>query len=615
MLLLEAGKIKKYYADRLIIALDSFKIYSGDRVGVVGMNGSGKTTLLDILSGRLEPDEGFVKRYCEIGYISQFEDDNISGAGHDLQNCNTSSKRKLISEFGLSSRQKLISEFGLTQKIGRAAISGGELTRLKIADAFSGDNILLFADEPTSNLDYKGIELLKEKMERLDSFILISHDRHMLDSLCNKILEVRDSRIRLFNGNFSFYRQQVNEEYDRAMLEYEKFIDQKESLEAAILNRKQKAKKMRKAPRRMGNSEARLHTREANEKQEKVHNAAKSLISRLEKLEAKEKPKELPGIRLDFSLTNPPENKIVISGERINFSYGNVNVFRNTGFKIYNSKKTAIWGENGSGKTTLLNLIFSNASNKSGNSDIDIRIVPKAKLGYFRQGFENLQPDKSVLDNVMRDSVQSETTARTILARLLIKRDDVYKKVEVLSGGERIKTAFAKMFVSDANVLLLDEPTNYLDMKSIEALESVLREYDGTVLFVSHDKEFVNGVADRLLIIKNNKIEEFDGKLEEYERLKSKDRGSYYMGGLKESGRMRDIRNISGTGDGSGIDGGEVSGCDSSGRSGGGGNITELERTILQMRLTEIIAKLSSPDCDKDALEEEYERLVKLLRR
>jgi macrolide transport system ATP-binding/permease protein len=219
-------------------------------------------------------------------------------------------------------------------------------------------------------------------------------------------------------------------------------------------------------------------------------------------------------------------------------------------------------GENGVGKTTLLNLI-------AGSGNGSIKIVPKARIGYFYQGFENLQQNMTVLDNVMAESVQSQTVARTILARLLITGDDVYKKVEVLSGGEKIKVSFAKLFVSSANVFLLDEPTNYLDMSSIEALENMLSCYEGTVLFVSHDRAFVNRVADRLLLIENQSISEFDGNLDKLEKYKK-----------------QQIQK----------------------------DINDPEQIALQMRMTEIIAKLSRQDANKDELEAEYGRLLKKLR-
>jgi len=538
MLILEAADIKKYYGDRLIIEIDELKVYSGDKIGIVGPNGSGKTTLMNILAKDIEPDRGFVKHYSHVAYIRQFSDE------------------------GIRADQKLLKEFNLACKSHQRVFSGGEKTRIKIANAFSNESILLLADEPTANLDYKGVELLKQKLSKVDSLILISHDRHLLDSLCNKIIEVKDGKLKYYNGNYSFYKKQSEIEYESALQEYEKYISEKASIEAAIKDRLERSKSMRKAPKRMGNSEARLHKREATEKQKKIHNSINSMLTRLNKLEVKEKPKDLPKIKLDFSLTMPPENRIVIAAENLSFSYGTKKIFDRVCFNIPNGSKTALWGENGTGKSTLLNLIYQNSSSS-------IRIVPKAKIGYFYQAFDNLEYDKTVLENVMRDSVQTQSVVRTILARLLFKTDDVFKKVECLSGGERIKVSFAKLFVSDANILLLDEPTNYLDIQSIEALENVLKDYEGTVLFVSHDSEFVNSVADRILVFENGIITAFEGKLEDYwqSRQKSKDSSAW-----------------------------------------------ETEKIILEMKISEIVAKLSSPSADKEFLEAEYQRLVSKLK-
>lgn len=327
------------------------------------------------------------------------------------------------------------------------------------------------------------------------------------------------------------------------------------------MDRQNRSKSMRKAPKRMGNSEARLHKRETTQKQQKINNAANSLKTRLDKLEVKEKPKEIPKIKLDFSLTNPPESKVVISADRLSFSYGSKKVFDKAGFKVLNGSKTAMWGENGTGKSTLLNLIYKNA-------DRSIYIAPKAKIGYFHQDFENLDYNKSVLENVMRNSVQNQTVARTILARLLIRNDDVNKKVGCLSGGEKVKVSFAKLFVSDANVLLLDEPTNYLDMTSMEALENVLCEYEGTILFVSHDSAFVNAVADHLLVFENHTITEYEGSLEEYRQRTN-----------ETPKKAKD----------------------------------ETEQILIRMKMAEIASKLSIPGADKEALEEEYRSLASML--
>lgn len=538
MLILEAGNVKNFFGDRLILEFEELKVYSGDKIGIVGQNGSGKTTLLNILSKEISVDEGFVKHYCEISYIRQFSCEDIEA------------------------NPKVLKEFGLNNKIHQAGFSGGEKTRIKIANALSSNNVVLFADEPTTNLDYRGINLLKQKLSGENSFLLICHDRSLLDSLCNKILEVKNGKIKLYNGNYSFYKAQQKKEKEREELEYEKYIASKTSIEEAIVDRKHRSKTMKKTPKRMGNSEARLHKRKTTEKQQKINNAVNSLKTRLEKLDVKENPQDLSKIKLDFRLTNPPENRIVISAEDLSFSYGNNIIFENARFSVYNGCKTALWGENGSGKTTLLNLI-------SRGSSESIYVVPKAKIGYFHQEFENLDNKKSILDNVMSESIQTQATVRTILARLLFAGDAVYKKVDVLSGGEKIKVSFAKLFVSDANVLVLDEPTNYLDMESVEALEAVLSDYEGTVLFVSHDRDFVDTIADRLLVIENKAIIEFEGNVTGFTEYRDKSKA-----------------------------------C----------NLNETERVVLQMRITEIISKISMANADKDSLEYEYQNLIKQLK-
>ncbi len=537
MLILEAKNLKKYFGDKLIICADDLKIQKGDKIGLVGQNGAGKTTLLNILAGKILADEGVVKRYCDIAYIKQFSDEEIKVDG------------------------KVLKEFGVQDKVKSNEVSGGEYTRLKIADALSGNSNMLFADEPTANLDYNGIKKLEQKLSQAETLLIISHDRDLLNRLCNKTIEVKDGKLLFYEGNFSFYQKQKRIENERQWSEYEQYINGKARLENALSDRQIKSKSMKKAPGRMGNSEARLHKGKTNEKKRKLDNAANIIKTRLEKLEVKQKPREIPGIKLDFSLTNPPQNKTIISCDNLNFSYGNNQIFYNASISVNNGLKTAIIGDNGAGKTTLLNLIHS--------KDKQIHIVPKAVLGYFHQGFENLDYSKTVLENVMKDSIQTETSARIILARLIIFGDNVHKKVQVLSGGERIKVSLAKLLVSNANALLLDEPTNYLDMLSIEALENTLGDYEGTVLFVSHDRAFVNIVANRLLIIENQRIIEFEGNLQELEESR------------QFSKNNDDI---------------------------------EMQKSILKMRLTEIIAKISLPNCNKEVLEAEYQSILAQLR-
>lgn len=537
MLILQGENIKKYYGDRLIIAFESFKIQQGDKIGVVGPNGAGKSTLLDILAGDLSADEGIIQQYGEIAYIKQFLVEDTSADG------------------------KLLKEFAVQLSDKPEQLSGGEYTRLKLAAALSSNSSLLLADEPSANLDYRGVALLKQKFQQVETLVIISHDRDLLDQLCKQIIEVNDGQLRFYKGNYSFYQHQKELEMDHEWFEYDQYISEKSRLENAVREQQIHSKSMRKAPSRMGNSEARLHKGKTSEKKKKLDSGANRIKTRLDKLDVKAKPREIPDLKMDFTLTHPPANKIVISSANLSFSYVNHKVFDNVSFNIYNGMKTAIIGDNGSGKTTLLNLI--------NHKDAHIHMVPRAVCGYFCQGFENLDDNKSILENIMQDSIQNETTARTILGRLLIPGDNVHKKVAVLSGGEKIKVALARIMVSNANILLLDEPTNYLDMPSIQALERVLVGYAGTVLFVSHDRAFINAVANRLLILKNNTISDFGGNLQEFEEKRKLDSQD---------------------------------------------NHNSLQKSVLQMRLTEITAKMSLANTDRDALEAEFKSIVEIIK-
>lgn len=446
-------------------------------------------------------------------------------------------------------------KLGLTGKLSREHLSGGEMTRLGLA-AMNKDSLLTFADEPTANLDADGVELCCQMLEQCSTLLLISHDRAVLNRLCTRIVEVRDGCLYFYTGNFAAYHEQREQAFKRQEFEYQQYRSEKSRLEKAARQRSQASKSVRKAPSRMGNSEARLHKREAGEKMEKLDNARKAILSRLEQLEVKEKPREMAQVRIDFSLTDPPANREIVMGDHITFSYGKKLIFENASFSLPKGSKTALIGPNGAGKTTLMELIWSGATG--------IRLVPKAKIGYFKQNLDTLDLSKTVLENVMETSVQSEKTMRGILARLLIRREDVFKKVSVLSGGERVKLAFAKLFGSPANLLLLDEPTNFLDMPAIEALQQMVEDYEGTVLFVSHDRTFLEECATRILRIEDRKLISFDGSLTEWEKKQIESKSEKKM-----------------------------------------------DKLLLELRLADVISRLSTPNCqNKEELEKEFEQLI-----
>ena len=487
LLNIHAKNIKKFYADRLIFEISDLKIYSGEKIGIVGINGAGKTTLLDMLSGRIVPDEGSVKVYTNISYIRQF------GFQHKPINSRVSKEIGVVSEI-------------------HEALSGGEKTKLKIARELSEDSSILFADEPTTNLDMSSIKIIEEKlMNYKGTLLLISHDRELLDKVCTSIIEIENGKLNFYNGNYYEYKRQKEMERDRQFFEYEQYVSEKKRLKDSLIEKNSHAKSIRKTPKRMGNSEARIHKRESNEIQEKLHKSAKSIETRIEKLEKKEKPKDIDSMKIEFNSVGVPVSKVLVRGTDISLGFGDRILFDNSSFEIANRARTALIGNNGSGKTTLIKMILA-GSNK-------INIARGTNIGYFSQELDILEPDKTILENIMRDSIQTESVARTILARLLFKRDDVFKNCSILSGGEKVKASFAKLLVSNTNFLILDEPTNYLDLTSIEALSSVLSEYNGALLFISHDRRFIDSIAEKILLIEDSKIKAFDGNLSEYNQF------------------------------------------------------------------------------------------------
>ncbi len=485
-MLIELKNIVKYVGDRRLLSIDNLKINGGDKIGVIGRNGVGKSTLLAILAGEIQPDEGHVKRNCPLASISQL---------------------------GLPQLEQAISpvaaaEFAVERRYA-AHLSGGEIARYKIAAALGEDRPLLLADEPAANLDITGRELLQAKLRSFQgALVMVSHDRRLLDALCDKIWEIENGRLTVYRGNYSSYLEQKENAKRHREREYEKYIDKKKQLEKAIQDRRDLSTTIRKTPKRMGNSEARLHKMGSQKARANLDKAVKAMEARLEKLTVVEKPTQSPPMSFAFGEAGDLHSKIVISGEGITKRFGDRTIFRNAAFAVKNGRKVALIGDNGCGKSTLLYMIV--------NREEPINLAPKARIGYFTQGMDDLALDKTLLANVMAASIHEEAAVRHLLARLLFRREDVFKPVGVLSGGERARVSLAKIIVSHANVLLLDEPTNYLDLSSLTALEEVLADYRGTILFVSHDRQFIDRVATDLILVEAGKLRHFAGNYRQY---------------------------------------------------------------------------------------------------
>jgi len=469
MTVLEITQLKTSVNGKELLHIPQLQAQEGQRIGLVGRNGSGKTTLLRCVYGDFSIEKGSVK---------------VNGT------C------------------QLIPQLKRTDTVK----SGGEITAEYVTKALSNSTKLLLADEPTTNLDTSHVEWVEKELKRFNgTLILVSHDRQLLDNVCNTIWELEDGKINVYSGNYSEFIKQKEIDRKHQQIEYEKYKEKERQLTEALEERKQKAEKATKEPKNLSPSERRIKgakTYYANQ-QKKLNKGAKGIQTRLEKLQEVEKPQELAPIEMVLPNEGTIKNKIILRVEGLEGAIGKRRLWNPTTFFVKGGDKIAIVGPNGSGKTTLLKKIIEGRDKAISNS-------PSMKVGYFAQNLSVLEQDKTILENVSQDSLQSETLIRTVLARLHFYQDDVHKPIHVLSGGERVKVSLAKLFVSDCNTIILDEPTNYLDVYALEALEGLLQEYEGTILFASHDREFISSIATKILSFENQQLRMFEGNYEAY---------------------------------------------------------------------------------------------------
>lgn len=485
------NKIKKYYGDKLILDIDKFEILDGDKIGLVGDNGAGKTTLLKILIGDENSDEGTSYLTKSYSYISQF--------GNSSNNCSFS---KVKSIFNAPTEYN-------------DYLSGGEKVKMKIANALSENKKLIIADEPTSNLDSNSIEILEDMLKNYSgALLLVSHDRNLLDSLCNTIVEIKDGKLNIYNGNYSKYIELKKAEKTRENTEYNQYINEKRRLEETIVSKENIRDGIKRTPKRMGNSEARLHKMGGQKGKKKLENNIKAIRNRIEQLDVKEKPKEDKDIRINVIENLELTSKNPIEAKNLNLTIGDRVLLNESSFKIKKGKKVALIGKNGSGKSTLLKEIIN-------NNNENIKISKNVVIGYLDQSQDILDQDKTILDNIKINSSFKESFIRTNLDGFGFKGDTVFKKVSYLSGGEKVRVAICKLLLSDNNIIILDEPTNYLDIKCMQSLENALKNTNKTLLIVSHDRKFISNICDYILEIDNNKIIQFDGSYDEYINFKS----------------------------------------------------------------------------------------------
>lgn len=470
MSLVTMKNLSKEIKGRELFNIETLTINEGDRIGLVGGNGSGKSTLLNIIAGQEKPDTGFVERNTSVHMIPQL-------------------------------------------KAVQTNKSGGEQTIEYLIHTFKKKQFeVLLADEPTTHLDVSHLEWVEQEFKRFEgSFIVVSHDREFLDRVCTSIWELDKGKLKEYKGNYSDFEDEKNQLFQNQQKEYKKYKQKEKQLQNAMRKKEEQASRATKKPKGVSSSEAKVTgTKPHYEKiSKKLHQDSKQMETRLEQLEEVEKPKEQEKVVMKLPNMRSFHNQVIIRADRLPGKIGERLLWEPTNFHIRGGAKIAILGDNGSGKTTLIKRLLEESEN--------ITHTPSMKIGYFAQNLTFLDEDKSILENVQKDAIQSETLVRIVLANLLFKGNDVYKAVRVLSGGERVKVSLAKLIVGDYNTLVLDEPTNYLDLQAVEALEDLLMHYEGSIIFVSHDRRFVQRLAEKLFIIDSNQLRVFEGDYDKYQ--------------------------------------------------------------------------------------------------
>lgn len=534
-MILSVSNIHKSFNEIPVLRNVSFHIEDYDKAAIVGINGAGKTTLLRIIMGELSADEGIVtvSRDKTIGYLSQHEavsgDNTIydellsvkqelidleqkmravelqmkTASGDALQqlmNAYTNLTHDFETGGGYAYRSELTGVLkGLgfqEEEFGRSVstLSGGQKTRVALGKLLLLKPDLIILDEPTNHLDMSSITWLETYLLNYrGALIIVSHDRYFLDRIANKVIELDNTRATVFTGNYSDYA--ARKEALRAA-EYSAYMKQQQEIrhqEAVI-------EKLRSFNR------------------EKSIRRAESRVKMLNKLEVLDKPTE---VRADMHLTLEPKftsGNDVLHVEELSKSFGSLTLFEHLSFDIKKGEHVAIIGDNGTGKTTILKLINELTAPDTG----EIRLGSNVAVGYYDQEHHVLHMEKTLFEEISDDYPSlTNTEIRNTLAAFLFTGDDVFKQVRTLSGGERGRVSLAKLMLSEANFLILDEPTNHLDIMSKEILEDALNAYTGTVLYVSHDRYFINKTASRILDLNRHVLTSYLGNYEYY--LEKKD--------------------------------------------------------------------------------------------
>ncbi|WP_410985180.1 ribosomal protection-like ABC-F family protein [Bacillus cereus] len=529
MTICSVNNITKSFGGNIIFENISLEIKTGERIGLVGRNGSGKTTIFQLLTGTENVDAGAIhmKKGTRIGHVAQipkFADektvyDVLSAAfvkEKELETEMRSLEKRMAEDQEPADLQKLMEKYGVVQEqfaflggyemeanIMKVAnglqvtalfsrmftkLSGGEQTKVSLAYMLLQKPDLLLLDEPTNHLDLFAVEWLEQFLkEYTGTVVVISHDRYFLDEVVTKIFDLEDGELHVYHANYS---QFVKEKEERLLQEFQSYQEQQK-----------KIKKMKEAIKRL-----REWANQANPPNEGLHKRARNMERALERMEKLKKPIiERKQMGLQFEGKERSGKDVVLMKE-VSKGFANHTLFQEANLHVRFQERAAIVGRNGTGKTTLLKLLLEEIKPDAG----EIRIGSAVKVGYLSQHtYGNIKAN--VLEAFRECVPVTEGEARHILARFLFYGPAVFKKVNQLSGGERMRLRLAQLMYQDVNFLVLDEPTNHLDIESREVLEEALEQYNGTILAVSHDRYFLNKLFEKTYWIDEHRLFEFAG--------------------------------------------------------------------------------------------------------
>ena len=553
--MISVNKLSLYFGGQDIFKNISFMVNKGDKIGLVGKNGAGKSTLLNLLSNNLKPNDGSVdmRKGVILAYLTQdldFKDGKtivqeaqtafyelnvikdrlaiVNKEINDRSDYESNSYLGLISEFhDLDERYRILGGNDIQSEISQVLtglgfttsdydrqtteFSGGWRMRIELAKILLQKPDILLLDEPTNHLDIESIIWLEQWLKKFTgAVILVSHDRLFLDSISNRTIEVSFTKINDYKAKYSKYlelRKDRIEKQIQAKKNQDKFIS-----ETKVLINKFRAKKNKAA-------------------------FAQTLIAKLDKLEIINIEKEDVGaMRFSFSPA-PHSGKVSLSISNASKSYDDLDVLENINLEIVKGEKIAFVGKNGEGKSTLAKMI-------SGQVDYtgEIALGHSVKMGYYAQNQADfLDEDLTILETIENDIPETNNVnPRTILGSFLFSNDDVTKKIKVLSGGERARVSLCKLLLKPYNLLVMDEPTNHLDITSKELLKQALMEYDGSLIVVSHDREFLQGLTQKVYEFRDMNIKEYHGDINTF--LSEKDLNNFKQ--LELSNKDYDNSNI-----------------------------------------------------------------------